>query len=157
MMRIVLYLLLFLCIMGSCTTQDICENDNQSELVARFKTLQESTAIDTMISGVSVYGIREGQLDSLIYNSTTTSRIVLPLDPGHDFSRFVLQINEVSDTFRCIHTSEYYMISYTCGFGMLFNLDSVRHTGWMIQDMEILNAVIDVELEQNEEHLWIYF
>jgi hypothetical protein len=27
----------------------------------------------------------------------------------------------------------------------------------MLLDNEIINSLIDAELEQNEEHLWIYF
>jgi hypothetical protein len=93
----------------------------------------------------------------LFYPSITTKQILLPLDPHHDFSRFVLHVNEQTDTLRVIHTTESYLISYTCGFGSLFTLDNVSYSNLMIQNLEIINSVIDAELEQNEEHLWIYF
>jgi len=156
-MRIGLLISFSLLLLTSCTTQDVCDDDNQSKLVARFKTIESDTVSDTIVSGVTIYGIREGQTDSLLYDSSATSEILLPLDPNHDFTRFVLSVNEHSDTLRFIHTTEFYLLSYTCGFAALFNLDSVRHSHLMIQDLEIINSVIDAELEENEEHLWIYF
>ena len=156
-MRIGLLISFSLLLLTSCTTQDVCDDDNQSKLVARFKTIESDTVSDTIVSGVTIYGIREGQTDSLLYDSSTTSEILLPLDPNLDFTRFVLSVNEQSDTLRFTYTTEFYLLSYTCGFAALFNLDSVRHSHLMIQDLEIINSVIDAELEENEEHLWIYF
>ena len=156
-MRIGLLVYTSFLLLSSCTTQDVCDEDNQPNLVARFKSIESDVISDTIVSGVTIYGIREGKTDSLLYDSYTTSMIRLPLDPNHDFTRFVLTVNERSDTLRFIHRTEYYLISYTCGFAALFNLDSVRYSHVIIRDMEIINSVIDTELEQNEEHLWIYF
>ena len=156
-MRIALLIFFSLSLLASCTTQDVCEDDNQSKLVARFKTIESDVVSDTIVSGVTIYGIREGKVDSLLYDSSTTSEILLPLDPNHDFTRFVLSVNEYSDTLRFIHSTEFYLLSYTCGFAALFNLDSIRYSNLIIHDLEIINSVIDAELEQNEEHLWIYF
>ena len=156
-MRIALLISFSLSLLASCTTQDVCDDDNQSKLVARFKTIESDVVSDTIVSGVTIYGIREGKIDSLLYDSSTTSGILLPLDPNHDFTRFVLRVNEYSDTIRFIHSTEFYLLSYTCGFAALFNLDSILSSNLIIHDLEIINSVIDAELEQNEEHLWIYF
>ena len=156
-MRIGLQITISLWLLVSCTTQDVCDGDNQSKLVARFKTMVSNNVSDTIVSGVTVFGIREGQTDSLLYDSSTTSEILLPLDPSHGFTRFVLHVNEHSDTLRFIHTNEFYLLSYTCGFAALFNLDSVRYSHQIIHDLEILNSVVDADLEENEEHCWIYF
>ena len=126
-------------------------------MVALFKTMEEGVINDTTISGVTLYGIREGRPDSLLHDSLTLSTIVLPLDSHHDFSRFVLNIDEQTDTLRIIHTVEFYMISYTCGFAALFTVDGIDFSNTMINDIEIVNPVVDDELEPNEEHLWIYF
>ena len=148
---------LLLMMLISCTTQDICNGDNDSDLVARFKVAGSVPVADTIMPGVTLFGIREGQSDSLLYDSITLSRIVLPLDPHNDHSRFVLSINDQSDTIRINHTTETYLLSYTCGFATLFTVQGIDHTERMVNDIEIINAVIDAELEQNEEHLWIYF
>ena len=156
-MRITLLIFFSLSLLASCTTQDVCEDDNQSKLVARFKTIESDVVSDTIVSGVTIYGIREGKVDSLLYDSSTTDEILLPLNPNHDFSRFVLSVNENVDTLKFIHTTEFYLLSYTCGFAALFSLDSVNYSHPMIHDVEIVNSVIDAEPEENEEHLWIYF
>ncbi len=149
--------IIFSILLFSCTAQEICEDDGQSLLVARFKTIGAEAVKDTIISGVTLYGIRDNRPDSLLYDSITLSRILLPLDPGHGFSRFVLRINEQADTLQITHTNEFYLISYTCGFGALFTLGAIDFTGAMVHGAEIINAVIDADLMQNEEHLWIYF
>jgi hypothetical protein len=156
-MRIGLPIIFSLLLFFSCATQDVCDDDNQSKLVARFKTIVSNTVSDTIVSGVTLFGIREGQTDSLLYDSSTTSEILLPLDPNHGFTQFLLSVEEHSDTLRFIHTNEFYLLSYTCGFAALFNLDSVQHSHQIIHDMEIVSSVIDAELEENEEHIWIYF
>ena len=156
-MKIRLIPLFFLLLLDSCTTLDICDDYSQSELVARFKTIEEGVVNDTIISGVTMFGIRDGRPDSLIYDSVSLSRIVVPLDSHNDYSRFILDINEQTDTLRINHTTEFYMISYTCGFAAMFTIESFQYSKTMIDTIEPINSVIDAELEQNEEHLWIYF
>ncbi len=152
-----LLLFLALSLITACATQEICSNDNQSELVARFKTEGELGTVDTTLAAVSVHGIRPGLPDSLIYFSENLSRMVLPLNPNGDFSTFVLEVDGRSDTLRINHRTEYYLISYTCGFAALFTLETIEHTSRMVRDTRIIQTEIDAELEQNEEHIWIYF
>jgi hypothetical protein len=141
----------------SCSTQEICDTDNQSELVARFKTIREDNPRDTTLNGVTIYGIRPGKVDSLLYGAETAARIVLPLDPNQRFSTFVLDYDSRQDTLTINHNTEYYLISYTCGFAAMFTLADPEHTGHIIKGVEIINGVIDAEMQQNEEHIWIYF
>jgi hypothetical protein len=152
--------LLFLWLVGtlvSCVTREICDEDNQSELVARFKLETDGVYTDTIFNNVSVYGTRSDQEFSLLYDTVTTSRIELPLDPNGTSSTFVIDFNGVQDTLTIHHDTEYYLISYTCGFAALFTLENATYTGSVIRDYEIINAVIDAALELNEEHLWLYF
>jgi len=149
--------IIFLVLVISCVTQDICDENDQSELVARFKNGTLTNPDDTIVSGVTVYGIREGQSDSLLYDSATLSRIILPLDPGHGESRFVMTFEENADTVRILHDNEAYLLSYTCGFAMLFNIRSIQHTSHVIRDVELLKVQVDAELLQDEEHIWIFF
>jgi hypothetical protein len=145
----------------SCDTLEICDDSGESVLVARFKIQGDELNSDTIISSFSLFGIREGKADSLLYDSTSSSasRVELPLDPHHDFSRFVLQIDELSDTLYIGHTTGYYLMSYTCGYAALFTLDpdKLHHGNSMIRGFEIIEAVIDAEQLQDEEHLWLYF
>lgn len=147
----------FLILLLSCVTQELCDDDNQSELVARCKTGTLANPADTLVSGVTVHGIREGRNDSLLYDSASLSRIILPLDPNHDRSRFVITVNDRSDTLEIIHDNEAYLISYECGFAMLFDLRDIHHSSHAIMDVELINTRVDAELLQDEEHIWIFF
>jgi hypothetical protein len=149
--------LIFLLFITSCATQEICDSDNQSILVARFKSIATGESTDTIIPGLSVYGIREGSPDSLLYDSVSLGKIELPLDPGHPRSRYVLYTAQKNDTLVLEHASEAYLISYECGFAAQFYLKGFEYSGGMITDMEIISSSIDAEMETNEEHLWIYF
>ena len=81
---------------------------------------------------------------------------MVPLDPHHDYSRFVLQIDTLMDTLTVYHEHEVYMISYTCGFASLFTLDQLELAGSVIQNDTIINEMVDAEYEDNEIHIWLY-
>lgn len=151
------YPVIFLLLLVSCATQEVCDDDDQSLLVARFKTTTSQSIKDSTLQYVTIYGIRENMPDSLLYDSATTSRILLPLDPHQTFSRFVLKVETQTDTIRIGHANEFYLISYTCGFAARYSVEAIDVTGSLIHDAEIINAVIDADLQQNEEHLWLYF
>jgi hypothetical protein len=147
----------FVLVLASCGTQDVCDQESQSILVARFRTLEDGQISDTILQGISVFGIRSGESMGLLYDSVNAGKIGLPLDPAGDFSRFVLFSGEHRDTLVLSHSSEAYLISYNCGFAARFKLEGFSHSGDMIVDMELISASVDAELENDEEHLWIYF
>jgi hypothetical protein len=156
-MKFRLFFLVLLPVLFSCTTQDICDDDNQSILVARFKSMATGKVTDTIVPDISIYGIREHRNDSLLYDSIDAARIMLPLDPGNPTSRFVITAGGQRDTLFIHHAIEAYLISYNCGFAALFTFDSLDYSGAIISDAEIISATIDAEMETDEEHLWIYF
>lgn len=150
-------LLLVLFLLLSCNTQEVCEESSDSQLVARFKIAGSTPVKDSLLSGITVFGLREGRPDSLIYDSMTISGAFLPLDPHNSRSRFIIRTSDQSDTILIEHNTEAYLISYSCGFAALFHITGASHAGQLIVDLEIVNSRVDAELEQNEEHLWIYF
>jgi len=149
-------ILLFLLSAG-CATQDICDNDNQSYLVARFLTSVNGEDADTTLTGLTVYGIRDTAPDGLLYDSMTVKQILLPLDPNREESVFVLVKETRRDTLTVKYSSEAYLISYNCGFAARFDLRSPEHTGNLIRDVEIFNSQVDAETETNETHIHIFF
>ena len=153
--RILLFILFILS--SGCASVEVCDEDYNSELAARFKTRHEGVPADTTISSLTLYGIREGLSDSLLYDSIPASGFVVPLDPHYDFSRFVLQINEQTDTLVISYERETYLINYTCGFANLFTLeDNIESSSGLIKSDSILNEMIDAEYEDNEVHIWLY-
>ncbi len=153
--RFILWMLFPLAV--SCTTLDICSETGQSELVARFKKADSPEGADTTLTGISLFGLRELSSDSLLYDSTAASRVVLPLDPKAEFSRFIISSGSKTDTLTISHSNQYYLVSYNCGFATLFTIGPVRFSGTMIDRIEVIRAEVDAEMVQNEEHLWIYF
>jgi hypothetical protein len=158
MMKASLLFLGLILLVYSCISEELCEEDSISELVASFKTETEDIVSDTTISALTVYGIREGQPTWLLYDSVTYSEILLPLDPHNDFSRFVFQAGEQTDTLILPHKSEIYMISYSCGFGMQFTLDpDIQYgEGFFVKDT-IINPLVNTSLEEVDTHIWLYF
>lgn len=149
-------ILILLGFAAGCISVDVCDETYDSELVARFKTWQEEVTADTMVSVFSLYGIREGLPDSLLYDSIPASGFTVPLDPHRQSSSFVLQINENTDTLVVSYGHEVYLISYSCGFANLFMLDNIETRSGIIQSDTILNTMIDAEYESNEVHIWLY-
>ena len=152
--RTLLFILLVLA--ASCVTVEVCDESYDSDLVAKFKTLHDGETVDSTLTAMTLYGIREGQSDSLLYDAASSSGFVVPLDPHHDFSSFVLQIDTLSDTLTVYHDFETYMESYTCGYANLFTLSNIEFGGGIIKSDTILNEMIDAEYEENEEHIWLY-
>jgi hypothetical protein len=141
---------------AGCVSVEVCDEEYVSELAARFKTEKDGELADTTVNALTLYGIREGLSDSLLYDSLSTSGFLVPLDPHHDVSRFVLQIDSLRDTLSIYYEHEVYMISYTCGFGSLFTLDPLEYKTGLIKKDTILNEMVDAEYEDNEVHIWLY-
>ena len=151
----ILFLLLGILAAG-CVNVEVCEEEYASELVARFKTMKEGVAADTTVVAFSLYGIREGKTDSLLYDLAPGSGFMVSLDPNMDYSDFVLQIDTLRDTLTVYYKHEIYMISYTCGFAHLFTLEDMESRTGLIQNDTIIKAMIDAEYEAKEEHIWLY-
>jgi len=155
-MKLRILLLMILLPVTECVKVEVCDDDKDSYMVARFKTMKEEVPMDTTVNSFSIYGIREGMPDSLIVDSKTTNNFMVPLDPHKDVSRFVMHIGAASDTLVVSHHQEIYMISYKCGFATLFTIDQVGYGTGMIKSHEIRKAMVDAETEKDEEHIWLY-
>ena len=153
--RILIFIISIL--ITSCISVEICDDDNNSVMVAKFMTLKEELPTDSTIASLSLYGIRDGRPDSLLYNNQlATNTFEVPLNPHHDITRFVLQINEQTDTLELMHTKELYMISYDCGFGNLFTIENIGISSGLIKSAEIKDEKVDAETEQDDVHIWLF-
>ncbi|MEA3462376.1 MAG: DUF6452 family protein [Bacteroidota bacterium] len=151
----ILFFILFI-LAASCVTVELCDESYDSELVARLKTVKDGEVTDSTVAALTLWGIREGLSDSLLYDALPTSGFAVPLDPHHDFSSFVLQIDTLSDTLTVYHDFETYMVSYNCAYANLFTLSHIEYKGGIIKSDTILSEMIDAEYEENEEHIWLY-
>ena len=151
--RILIFILFILA--ASCVTVEVCDESYNSDLIAQFKTLQDGEAVDSTVTALTIFGIKDGENDTL-YNALPSSGFVVPLDPHHDFSSFVMQVDTLSDTLIIYYDHESYMISYSCGFANLFTLSRIEPGGGIIKGDTILNEMIDAEYEEDEVHIWLY-
>jgi len=156
-MKLRILLISIAILMPGCLNVELCDESYDSELVARFKTEKEGETADSTVSSLTLYGIRDGLPDSLLYNAESVSSFVVPLDPNQSYSRFAIQIDTLSDTLTILHQHEIYLISYGCGFGSLFFLEGLSAAnGGLFKRDSILEKMIDAEYESNEEHIWLY-
>lgn len=152
----ILFVIISILVTG-CISVEICDDDNNSVMVAKFMTMKEDLPADSTVASLSLYGIREGRPDSLLYNNQPSiNAFEVPLDPQHDFTRFVLQLGEQTDTLELNHHQELYMISYDCGFGNLFTLETVGYRTGMIKSAEIIDEIVDAETEVDDVHIWLF-
>ncbi len=155
-MKLRILLFIFAILLSGCVDVEICDDNSDSELVAKFKTVKEGLTSDSTVTALSLYGIREGKSDSLLYNSLSTSGFVVPLNPHLPYSSFVLKIDEQIDTLTIYHHQELYLISYTCGFANMFTLEHLEYDMGTIVKDSILNEMVDAEYESDENHIWLY-
>ena len=153
----ILLFLLALLVLQACGSQEICDEDSQSWLAARFRTLDDGEIVDTTLSFVSIWGIRDGEAGALIYSGVQANRILLPLDPSSPESCFVFTDTLKTDTLCIGHEMEAYLISENCGFAGRYTIQEVQSGGSMIKDVEIIAESVDAEYEIDEENIWIYF
>jgi hypothetical protein len=156
-MKAALSFLILALLAFSCTTQEVCEEDSVSEVVISCKTESEAGLSDTIVPGLRIYGIREGQSIWFLWDTVNQSTILLPLDPHHAFSRFVFETDEKTDTLTLNHSSQDYMISYLCGFGNLFTLEEIQYVGTMFMKDTIINPKVNASLEEVDTNIWLYF
>lgn len=153
--RIIIFIISIL--VTSCISVEICDDDDNSIIVARFMTMIDEVPADSTVSSMSLYGIREGRPDSLLYNNQlNTNHFEAPLDPHHDFTHFVVQVDTLTDTLELMHTQELYMISYDCGFGNLFTLESIEISSGLIKSAEIKDNTVDAETKEDDVHIWLF-
>jgi hypothetical protein len=142
---------------ASCGNAETCDGDPQSYMLARFRTLYDGEIRDTALTDFSLYGIREGKADSLIYLAASLGTMEVPLNPHSELTRFVITAGENRDTLVLEHQSEVYLISVECGFASRFTVNSVNAGGGLIKDLDLREKQVDAESLVEDAHIWIYF
>ena len=153
----ILLLIFTAVLLQACGSQDICDEDNESLLVARFRTLADGNIVDTTLNVISIRGTRNGSDGLPFYSEVQAGRVILPLNPSFEESCFIFSDMDLTDTLCIEYNMEAYLISEKCGFAGRYTLRKVRWTGTMINNVEIIDESVDAEYVIDEEHLWIYF
>lgn len=90
---------------------------------------------------ITVFGI--GRDTARLYSKAlNTSSINLPLDASSESCRFIIKINNVTDSVKFIYSSYPHLISKECGITFFYKLDSLRAGGSAIDTILIFNKNI---------------
>lgn len=142
-----LWFLLFILVI-SCSKSEVCDQKVNALLVADFFTLEGTEEKDTLLQWVTVYGIKD-TISRLYDTAVNINHIELPLDPNANQVKFVIEVDSVYDTLTVHYQGEIQFVSYPCGFGSVFYLDTVLITKHVFDSLFIIEPAVNPENEQN--------
>lgn len=139
-----------LCFFCSCTPES-CLDDTESFLEATFYSY--TTFNQQTPDSLTVYGY--GRDTARIYSASRLINIAsLPLNPSAMSTVFAIKINGITDTISFYHYSYPHLISRECGYTYNHTLDSLSHTGNIIDSIWVRNNLITTI---NEENIRIFY
>ncbi len=117
------FLLTFMKLAISCSSDTCLENTVATVKASFYKT---GTDTPSPIDSLTIYGA--GNDSTKIYdNAKNISKISLPLNTSSGSSKFVLKINNVTDTMILYYTNYPYLISSECGISFFSTLDPLKY------------------------------
>lgn len=152
---------------ASCADSDVCQQDMNSAVlkVVLYRTAYdeaaeiirpEEYALPVSVSGVGV--------DSLLYDSSFTSKLSLPLSKFDTVSGFVITSYHIvddsttlerTDTLSVFHQNELALVSLECGCAVEYNITNVRSTVHAIDSCLVENSGVSAIPVDN--NMRIYF
>ena len=135
---------------GSCNL-NLCEESTEVNFILGFYTMDDGKARDSVVYDLSIWGV--GREDSLIYDHAVARKIILPLNPNSDTSRFVINISGVQDVCTVSYKRFVRLISHDCGFITEFEILDFNHTNVNIDSIAIWHSNVT---NFEEEHIKIF-
>lgn len=136
----------------SCHEKE-CDQTLRNHAGFNFYTIEAGTPVDSLLDTFTVYGLTRA--DSLLYDSASNrSTVYLPLDPSRDVSRFIFQIDSLTDTVEISYEREEKFISHACGFITRFHIRQTLTTHNHFDSIATVNPL--VTLNEDETHFNIY-
>jgi len=107
----------------SCSSEACLESTVATVKASFYKT---GTDIPSTIDSLTIFGA--GNDSTKIYdNAKKVSKITLPLNTSYGSSKFVLVINNITDTLVLYYTNYPYLISSECGISFFSTLDPDKY------------------------------
>ncbi len=159
-MKSVFYFCIFIFILSACDSgSDICLSNQQSVQGNFYSSYYDySDDVDTTVAHISIVGLLNGeQVDSIIYDNDSIDNCYMPLSMFRDTTKYLIKINNTSDTISFIHNKELSFISEECGFIFDFTLDTVMYSNTSFIDSVVIydNKIIYNESTPNVK-IYIY-
>jgi len=140
-----------LILLPACRDEVICTEDVVSRAGAGFYVRDGEEKRDTVLNNLTFYGVLRP--DSLLYDSSGGIRqIVFPLSRGEgEYTGFVLMLGSLSDTLRIHHSSRLELVSFSCGFTVIHDIEGVSFGNTIIDTISISDPLVDLTDDENLE------
>jgi hypothetical protein len=139
-MKRILYLVLILVAANAC--KEVFEAPPQALLKA---TLLNSTTKTSISTKVTVRGIG---IDSILYNDTTLTELILPLSANNE-SSFLVSFDSISDTITFTHKDTLEYGSMETGFYNEYKLQNIKFTKNRIDSILITDSLVTKTWHEN--------
>jgi hypothetical protein len=152
---IILFVLLPVFFINSCSTETSCTENMTSTLNAGFyywSTVNGKRILsDSLVTGVVIRGINRS--DSFLYNAgvdKTFKKISLSLPQLNDTALFVVNLNSIwVDTLHVRYKRKTVFVNYNCGFRSEFTLDSAWFSLHPIDSIKIIHPYVSTSILEN--------
>ncbi|MFB6455445.1 DUF6452 family protein [Chitinophaga sp. Hz27] len=130
----------------------VCDQTMQATVHVAFMRDSLGFVWDTTFRAVTTLALNR---DTLLKNSATNNAY-FNLSPAADTSKFYLRADSLlqADTVTFIYTRQPKFISAGCGFGTIYNLDTVFATRHLIDSVQILQKSVT---NSNDTHVNLFY
>ena len=148
---LILFVSALFAVVDSCTPLT-CFEDTESFLKASLYNY--TTKLKQPADSITLYGV--GNENILMYKKAIKIQPVLfALNPSADTCKYVIKINDISDTITFSYTSFLHLISKECGYTYYYTLSELPvFTNNVIDSVSISKGFITT---LNEENIRIYY
>ncbi|WP_457611217.1 DUF6452 family protein [Lutibacter sp.] len=144
---IIIFIFLFTFL--SCEKDDICVETTTPNLIIKFYDNDDQTVVK-QITELTVWADSK---DSIYVNKSLDS-IFIPLNLNENFTRYIIENNNIKDTIKFIYNRNDIFVSRSCGYKTIFeNFQIESNTTNWIKNISIINSTIDNE---KAAHIYIF-
>ncbi|VAW25172.1 hypothetical protein MNBD_BACTEROID04-932 [hydrothermal vent metagenome] len=144
---IIIFIFLFTFL--SCEKDDICVETTTPNLIIKFYDNDDQTVVK-QITELTVWADSK---DSIYVNESLDS-IFIPLNLNENFTKYIIENNNIKDTIKFIYNRNDIFVSRSCGYKTIFDNFQIESntTNW-IKNISIINSTIDNE---KAAHIYIF-
>ena len=151
--RIIKILLTFL-LVSSCEKDDICieGSDNTNRVTIGF--------IDNVSKGskgINLTYIKGLNKDSIISESFSGNELKLPLKVNSNETKYILDLNKISDTLTIFHDTNHLYLNRSCGYKSNFIIklktEILKESGWIRE----ISIVQDSIFNEEKTNIFIHY
>lgn len=140
---LILFLTVLLPLLSGCSTES-CDEPTDSLVNMTLQFTEESAP--SVLDSISLFGL---DIPELLYDTTSTNKVLLPLNAALQNVTFIIRKGSVLDTVGLEYTSSVRFISKSCGYTFYYNIERISFTTNSIKNILIINPEINPGDEEN--------